>query len=188
MKNIILLSFGLCFFASCIKLDYQTLVDKTFQKFDKNRNHVFEENEFRPILVKMYRLEKFSKTLENNKIKLNEYLQSEFYAYDSNKNNNISIEEIFEYDSFKAFKLKDLNKNGFWEVENEFQFLLTQKAYNNEIKLNQSIIKNKLNDNISYNEYLQRINEELNPNKDKKIEYSEYLNFLKKYCLCAPQI
>jgi hypothetical protein len=81
MKNIILLSFGLCFFASCIKLDYQTLVDKTFQKFDKNRNHVFEENEFRPILVKMYKLEKFSKTLENNKIKLNEYLQSEFYAY-----------------------------------------------------------------------------------------------------------
>ena len=49
----------------------------------------------------MYKLEKFSKTLANNKIKLNEYLQSEFFAYDLNKDNNISIEEIFEYDSIQ---------------------------------------------------------------------------------------
>ncbi len=51
MKNIILPSFGLCFFVRCIKLDYQTLLDKTVQKFDKNRNQIFEENEFQFLLT-----------------------------------------------------------------------------------------------------------------------------------------
>lgn len=157
------------------------LINRLFRKYDKNLNQTFEQSEFMPILKNIYKFEKQNHVLINRNIKLDEYLKIEFQAYDDDKDGHITLNEIEYYDRKKQFTFRDENKNGFLDVENEVSFLTDISAYKSLISMKSKFVFNGKKV-ISYDEFLKKVNNRLNPNLDNLISFQEYQEFMPYYC------
>jgi hypothetical protein len=157
------------------------LINLLFKKYDKNLNQTFEQSEFKPILKNIYKFEKQNHILIYKDVKLEEYLKSEFPAYDDNKDGHITLIEIESYDRKKQFTFRDKNKNGFLDVENEVSFLTDRSAYKSLISMKSKFVFNGKKV-ISYDEFLSKVNKKLNSNLDNLISFDEYQAFMPHYC------
>lgn len=152
-----------------------------FKKYDKNQNHAFEEAEFQPILKNIYKFEKQRHNLIDKNIRRDDYLNSEFRSYDDNHDGHVTLAEIQSYDRKKYFTLKDENKNGYLDLDNEIAFITKRQAYKSLVKLKYAFVfeEKRL---ISYEEYLTKVKKGLDTNLDNRVSLEEYHNFIPIYC------
>lgn len=154
-----------------------------FKKYDKNQNHAFEQTEFQPILKNIYRFEKQTHNLLDKNIGREDYLNSEFLAYDNNKDGHVTLVEIQSYDRKKYFTLKDENKNGFLDLDNEITFITNRRAYKSLVRLKYAFVFEEKRV-ISYEEYVIKVKKGLDANHDNRVSLEEYHNFNPIYCGC----
>jgi hypothetical protein len=152
-----------------------------FKKYDKNQNHAFEQTEFLPILKNIYKFEKQRHNLLDKNIGRDDYLNSEFLAYDNNKDGHVTLVEIQFYDRKKYFTLQDGNKNGFLDLDNEITFITNRRAYKSLVRLKFAFVFDQKRV-ISYEDYLIKVKKGLDTNLDNRVSLEEYQNFMPIYC------
>lgn len=169
---------------SCVlTLDTNKLNERMFKKYDKNQDRTFDELEFLPILKNVYKFEKLSNRLVDKHINREEYLKSEFQLYDHNKDGHVTLAEIQMYDKKKNFRILDVDRDGYLDLNNEISVISNKVNYKSLIR-NKGLFVMDGSRVISYKEYLAKIKNLFDSNGDKRVSLEEFENFSAIFCQC----